>query len=106
MSETDLSRAVQQCLKANGILYERVQSGRLQAAYKGRVHWIHCSSVGTPDLWSELGWLEIKTQTGRLSAVQKAWHSRANKAGVPVHVVRSVSDVLHLIREHRAGCGR
>lgn len=96
-SETSISRAIQQCLKANGVLFERVQSGMLQATYKGRTRWIHCASEGCPDLWTELGWLEIKTPTGRLSPEQKAWHERARKRRVRVHVVRSVRDVMKLI---------
>lgn len=102
-SETDLSRAVRECLAAHRILHERVQSGQLMVrdARRGGTYWVHCASPGTPDLWTELGWIECKVRNGKVSDVQRLWHERAARHGVRVHIVRSVADVVALIASER-----
>jgi len=54
-----------------------------------------------PDLrvWyrDTLYWLEVKTETGRLSDGQRDWIDRAIRCGQNVFVVRSVDDALRAI---------
>lgn len=92
MSETALSRAIQDSLISAGVWVERIQSG--QHRVRGGV--LHCASPGTPDLFLPAlnVWLEVKTESGRLKASQIAWHARAKATGVRVVVVRSVREAL------------
>ena len=58
------------------------------------------SEPGTPDiaLPSVPGWLEIKTKTGKLSDVQKSWHSKAKELGVNVATVRSAQEAIETVQ--------
>jgi hypothetical protein len=61
---------------------------------------------GTADLvvwfpWGEIGYLEVKTESGRLSEKQKRFKRRCEDHGVFYAVVRSVDDVDVLIRAHK-----
>ncbi len=57
---------------------------------------------GMPDLLVEVGvqrpglmfWIEAKTQVGRLSPVQVAWHAKAVQRGQFVFVARTADDAL------------
>lgn len=60
---------------------------------------------GVPDLYVRSEkyrvrvWLEVKTPVGQLSPYQVAWHESERAAGGDVVVVRSVSDVLAVLKE-------
>jgi hypothetical protein len=97
--ETDLSHAIQMCLAAHGVMHERIQTGSHQVRNpkSGKLYWIRCASDGTPDLWSELGFLEVKRPREYLNPEQRAWHAKAKQRGVAVHVVHSVTEVQALI---------
>lgn len=97
MSETVLSRSIQDSLISAGVWVERIQSGTIRLG--GR--FIHCASPGTPDLFLPALnlWFEVKTETGRLEASQIAWHARAKATGVRVVVVRSVREALAAVAE-------
>jgi hypothetical protein len=61
---------------------------------------------GTADLvvwfpWGEIGYLEVKTESGRLSERQKRFKRRCEDHGVFYAVVRSVDDVDVLIQAHK-----
>lgn len=93
MSETDLSKAIRDALTRRGFWVERVNSGKA----KVRRGWLYGAAIGTPDILviaPVYGWLEVKTDIGRLSAEQTAWHDRARNFGVRVDVVRSVEGAL------------
>ncbi len=59
---------------------------------------------GTADLcvwWpSGIGYVEVKTPTGRQSDNQKRFQERCKEYGVPYDLVRSVEDVERLIRRY------
>ena len=93
MSETELSAAIRGALDANNFWVIRLNtSGR-----RGRRS-IASGERGMPDLHlpSLNGWLEVKAADGKLSPDQKAWHFRAQQAGVKVAVVRSVQEALRV----------
>ena len=107
MSETALSKAINDTLESLGHVVIRVHSGTIRAlppGGKGRPYWMQLAIKGTPDrvVLSPNGlttWLEVKTKTGRLSPDQKRWHERANKGGHRVVVVRSVADALAAVND-------
>lgn len=97
-SETDISRAIQRTLRAMGHLVVRVQAG----GQRGR---LRLADEGTPDLWCSIDggmWLEVKREGGRITNAQAKWHAEARARGVRVEVVRSVAEVVELIREVRS----
>lgn len=61
--------------------------------------WLEINSPGAPDLlvgWRQENWLfEVKTPKGKVRDNQTDWHEWWR--GAPVHVVRSVDDVLRVL---------
>lgn len=104
--ETSLSAAVRNALTLHGVWCIRVQAGIVPAIYGTTRRFIHCAEPGTPDLLvlfpesgrncrrMSVGFIEVKTKTGRLSKEQEAWHAKASAHDVHVAVVRSVSEAL------------
>jgi hypothetical protein len=100
MKETALSKSIRKALESIGCWVDRYQSGVIPALYGGKQRFIHCAEKGSPDLIilsPVMGFIEVKTKTGRLSDDQKAWHEKAAKAGVRVAVVRSVKEALEVV---------
>ena len=100
MKETELSKAIRDALTALGIWNLRIQAGMIQVGKR----WIGLSEAGTPDVClpsydgkGNSAWLEIKTATGKVSDVQKAWHARAVKENVRVAVVRTVKEAIDTV---------
>ena len=54
--------------------------------------------AGLPDLVvirnGETIWLEVKTPTGRVTAIQEAMHRKMREHGARVYVVRSADEVM------------
>ncbi len=101
MSETAISKTIRKGLNALGIWTLRIQSGIIEAKpYKGKKRFIHCAEPGTPDLVVPALslWLEVKTEKGRLTTEQKAWHARAQREGMRVVVVRSLAEAIEVVR--------
>lgn len=100
MSESDLSRAIQQVLRARGCKVIRIQAGAMPiAAAKGR-RFMRFAEPGTPDLLvirhgGIYTWLEVKTAEGELSEAQRAWHKWAVRAGLRIAVVRSIQEAIN-----------
>jgi hypothetical protein len=99
VTETAISKDIHGALDLLGVLWERVNSGAIK---RGR-NMIHLARKGTPDTWTELGWLESKTPIGKLNEDQKAWHARAKRHGVRVAVVRDVRETIAVIQAWRLG---
>lgn len=62
---------------------------------------VYCTP-GIPDLYAFNGkhaiWLEVKRpKTGKLSQSQQQRHEELHSAGLSVHVVRSVEDVMEVL---------
>lgn len=51
---------------------------------------------GTPDIWTEYGWMEVKVPGKPLREDQREWHARANRRGIRVGVVESLADAFRL----------
>lgn len=112
MTERALQRSIIQYLALRGIFAFAVPNGaylhgtkqqreRIAAAMKrdGMVS-------GAPDLvlvskTGGVGFLEVKTDIGRVSGNQKVVHERIAKTGAPIAVVRSVDDVIETLTKWR-----
>lgn len=59
--------------------------------------------VGVPDrlviAYQNLYLVELKTETGKLSPVQKSWHYRVNQLGVEVYTLRGRGQIIGWIRQ-------
>jgi hypothetical protein len=96
VSETALSKSIQAALRGLGFRVLRLPAGHYRGAGGSRVQ---VGEAGMPDLLVlGVGWLEVKTPTGRLSAEQRAWHQEAADLGEFVAVVRSVQDAVATVR--------
>ena len=72
-----------------------VQTGASRRSIKG-------CEAGTPDILCLLRdgrcvWLELKSDRGKVSATQAAWHAMAATMGHTVHVVRSIADAMKAV---------
>jgi hypothetical protein len=91
--ETKLSKSIQDALKRLKFWCIRVQCGIVPL---GRGRFMHLAENGTPDLWTSLGWLEVKDKS-ELSPAQIAWHEKAKEHNVRVAVVRSTQDAIDTV---------
>lgn len=103
MSETQLQSAIRDALLATGrVLLWRNNTGKLQDR-KGR--WVTFGiGFGGADLvgiYKPTGRFiafEIKTESGRLSPEQRAWHAAVRAANGAVFVARSVDEAIAQLR--------
>lgn len=92
--ETTLQASIVEALQRAGRIVIRVQSGQV----KVRGGWMHLAPKGTPDLYViGWGWLETKTEDGKLSPEQERMHALIGGAGELITVVRSVAEALHAV---------
>lgn len=91
--ETKLSKEIRDAFKVIGLMHERVQCGIIPLRHGG---YLHLASNGCPDIWTKLGFVEVKDQTD-LSPEQVAWHEKARNNGVRVAVARSKDEALQII---------
>lgn len=96
MSETDLVRSILAELDRLKVWAWRVNSGVFGARR------IRGAPEGTPDILGVLPGgalfgLEAKTERGKLSHSQLAWHETARFHGVRVEVVRSVTHAVTVV---------
>jgi hypothetical protein len=92
MSETDLSRSIRKELAKLGFWVIR-----MGVTMKRGKSGTQSGEPGQPDLLlPALGWMETKTQTGELSAVQVAWHDRAQREGIRTAVPTSVASAVRI----------
>jgi hypothetical protein len=95
-TETELSKDIRNTLTKMGVWCIRIASGTINVGKR----WIRMSEPGTPDIsLPGLGaWLEVKTKTGKISDVQKAWHLKAAENRVKVATVRSVEESVEKVK--------
>lgn len=93
--ETELTRGLREAIRSLGMPCERVHSGKV----KVKRGWMQLASVGTPDLWSPLCWIECKMPGEKPTPEQLAWHATAERWGCRVEVVQSVEQGARRIRE-------
>ena len=90
MTETDLQRAIMRALRTCGVWVIRTQSSGRSGPRS-----VATGEPGMPDLYLPgLGHLEVKLPGGKVSEAQHEWHAKADRAGVRVAVVRSVSEAI------------
>jgi hypothetical protein len=98
MSETALSREIQDALESIGAVVVRIQSGTFRGAGG---HMVRGADKGTPDLaviWrGRTQWFEVKTREGELSHEQDSWHRNARQQGARVFTVRSAEQALRIV---------
>lgn len=103
--ETDVSRAIQDALKAVGIWCIRVQAGR----HRVKGGYLHCAEAGTPDLLvlsPALGWLEVKRdEKEKPRASQELWHAKAKSEGIRVAIVSSPREAVETVLGWARGRG-
>jgi len=91
MLESELQTRVIEVLKLATYIPIRVNSG-------GRVGRVRLAGAGTPDIialgpGSRVLLIELKTDTGKVSEVQQAWHDKARLYGHDVWIVRNLDDL-------------
>jgi hypothetical protein len=74
-------------------MHERVQCGIVPLRHGS---FMHLASPGTPDVWTSLGWIEVKDKSD-LSQEQLAWHAKARYNNVRVTVARSPDEAMAAI---------
>ena len=102
MTESQLTAAILDALSRSGRgLFWRHNTGKLQDA-RGR--WVSYGlGIGGPDIVGMLlpdgrfVGLEIKSEDGRVSPEQHAWHNVARKHGALIAVVRTVKEALDVV---------
>jgi hypothetical protein len=105
-AESTLQRAIVQTLRMHGLLVIRVpgqgvlRNGGTPAAFMTR-----SEMAGFPDLLvlgrrGLTAWLEVKTETGRLSPLQRQTIETLSRLGHIAAVVRSPESALAVLREH------
>ena len=105
MPEHAAQNAIKEFLEYRKCLVIRNNAGKWQDSRTGS--WIQGAPLGTPDLaigvpvgrLFALGWLEIKSATGKLSMEQVSYLRRMHKLGCPWAVVESVDEVEKWLRD-------
>ncbi len=107
MTETDLSRAIREAVNLQPDAYViRVQSGMLQALYRGRARWIHLAPKGTSDYLGigpggQFLALEVKAKRGKLTTDQRLFLRRIRDLGGVAAEVRSAAEAVAVVRGMR-----
>ena len=89
MSETQLQNAIVGALEAIDVWVIR-QARSKKRGWKS----INTGEDGQPDLWTELGWMEVKLPGKDLDPDQVAWHAKAERRGVRATTVWSIEDAI------------
>ena len=103
VSETTLSRNIQEALARMGVRVLRLQSGRVRV--KGG--WMQLAPEGTPDLLAILKsgrvlWIEVKRPGEKPTAEQLAEHARLLRDGHAVAVVTTVQEAVDAVLRQKA----
>lgn len=95
---------------------ETILQGQIMATLAGLGVWVirigrvkrrpglqapECGEDGIPDLWTELGWIEVKEPGKGLDPDQETWHAKAVRRGVSVGVAHSVREAVELVNGWR-----
>ena len=95
MTESEIQRDITAYLKTYGFIVYRMNSGSVR-------HNVKMADPGTPDIFAiepygKSIWIEVKTETGKLSMVQLEMHAKLRLYGQEVIVARSVEDVKGIV---------
>lgn len=105
-------------LQAERIFAIRLNSGLRIEEHNGKRRAIHMCAAGTADIvacvtvsgnfkgcpvqWVEPFFFEIKSETGRQSAVQASFERQVKDAGAQYFVIRSVENLKDVLHKHGA----
>lgn len=92
MSETALQKAIVAALRAAGVWVIRTGITRKRGASGTQ-----SGELGMPDLWTPLGWIEVKLPGEGLRVEQAEWHAKAFRHGVNVGVATSARGAIELV---------
>jgi hypothetical protein len=104
-SEADLLRQVLRYLKLLGVFHFRANAGG--GLRDGRP--VKACPEGTPDILmvlqphGRLIGIELKAKAGRLRPAQTAWAENARKSGADVWVVRTLEELMALLKQEGLG---
>jgi len=94
MKESQIQKQIVDYLKASGFFVIRNYMGPIHVYGRDIIR--PNPNAGMPDLMAiKAGlthFIEVKTKTGKLSDKQKQWIEKAYRAGLLVHVFRSLDD--------------
>lgn len=113
MKESQIQRAILADLAARKIFAIRLNSGAMMSNYKGKTYRTTLCAPGTADIlalpketrgvddhgsWCSLTaivpiWLEVKTDKGKQSEIQKSFQAQVEAEGHRYAIVRSIEDV-------------
>ncbi len=105
-SETTISKSIRDALTALGIWNIRIQSGMIKIGQR----FVHLAPKGTSDILvlsynsmnenpnGKAGWLEIKTETGKVSEDQIKFQEKCRQANVKSAIVRSAQEAIDTIK--------
>ena len=91
MTESEIQRDITAYLKTAGFIVIRMNSGSVR-------HNVQMCEKGMPDLevispYGKVTFIEVKTETGKVSDVQEQMHARLRTYGQEVIVARSVNNI-------------
>jgi len=95
MTESEIQRDIKKYLEDAGFRVYRMNSGYLKKNVK-------LAPPGTPDLmvispFGKTTWIEVKTETGKVSDIQLVMHIILASYGQLVIIARSVEDVKEIV---------
>ena len=98
--ERDILKSIVDYLNLRNFLFVRNGTGSFKTEKGG---WFKTGAAGSPDLLVFLKGgqcigLEVKTPKGKLRPSQEGWKSRAENIGMRYEVVRSLDDVIKILK--------
>lgn len=114
-TEAEISRSIMDYLAAEHVFAIRMNSGTQIVESQGKKRAIHMHAPGTADIlafvrvnkqhskesqfWpTKAVWLEVKTEKGKQSSVQKSFQEQVESEGHKYVVVRSIDDVIAALK--------
>jgi hypothetical protein len=109
MKESQIQNAILDYLAARHVMSFRMQVGAFSSEYKGKKRFMRVGTPGMADIlafpcrkvyedgghsWRpEPYWIEVKTDTGKQSELQKSFQAQVEAEGHGYAIVRSIEDV-------------
>lgn len=90
--ETDLQSRIIDALGRIGVWVMRMSV----SVRRDGMTTVNCGEPGMPDLWTPLGWIEVKLPGKECQPDQVKWHAKAARNGVRVTVVSSVEQSIRV----------
>ena len=110
MKESQIQKAILQYLAARHIFALRMQTGASISEYGGKTRMIRYGVAGCADIlafkrerWAGVNfvrplWLEVKSETGKQSELQKSFQEQVEADGHLYYIVRSIDGVVEALK--------